>query len=180
MTITIREATTGDAEPAARLLRAVFATTYGAAIPPGVLGPYLARRFDVAAVAGDLARPGASALLAESRGALAGLALLGPQPPPAGCAPPAAGELDKLYVGAAHRGQGVGAHLLAESLEWARSAGWRAIWLAVWRHNPRAVAFYQRHGFAATGRITIFVDQVEFDDLVMSRGLDDRRPDSVE
>jgi GNAT superfamily N-acetyltransferase len=180
MTITIREATAGDAEPAARLLREVFAATYGAAIPPEVLGPYLARRFDVAAVACELARPGAGALLAAAGGALAGVALLGPQPPPAGCAPPAAGELDKLYIGAAHRGHGLGAALLAESLGWARAAGWCAIWLAVWRHNPRAVAFYRRHGFAATGRMSIFVDQVEFDDLVMSRGLDDRRPDPVE
>lgn len=172
MAFSIRKATSDDAEPVGRLLAEVFAATYGPAIPADILEPYLAREFAPATLARDLARPGACHLLAEAAGAVAAVARLEPQPPPDGCHLPDSGELVKLYVGAGYQGRGVGAYLLAHALDQARELGWRAIWLAVWKRNPRAVAFYRRHGFGAIGRVSVFVDWVEFDDLVMSRGLE--------
>jgi GNAT superfamily N-acetyltransferase len=173
MSISIREALPADAGPVGRLLREVFAETYGAAIRGDVLRPYLAREFAAARVARELGRPSALRLVANVQGALAGVSWLAGRPAPIDTGVARSGELEKLYVSGRWRGQGVANLLLGRSIELARQQGWNALWLAVWEQNPRAIAFYQRHGFAPAGHMPIYVDHVEFRDLVMLRGLDD-------
>jgi GNAT superfamily N-acetyltransferase len=173
MNIHIREATAADAEPIAGLLREVFAETYGPALPDEVLQPYLAREFAIARVAHAITRPRALHLSAEINGTLAGASWLAERPAPPELALAGAAELEKLYVGARWRGQGVANRLLARSIELAREQGWRALWLAVWKRNPRAIAFYRQQGFAPASHMSIFVGHIEFHDLVMLRGLDD-------
>jgi ribosomal protein S18 acetylase RimI-like enzyme len=55
------------------------------------------------------------------------------------------GELKRMY---AQPGSGAGAHLLAALEEHAMSCGYRQLWLSTRRVNLRAVAFYERHGYA--------------------------------
>ena len=61
-------------------------------------------------------------------------------------AAPAVTELSRLYVAPAHHGAGVAAALLDAARAEARA--WRAdrLWLAVYQRNPRAIAFYAKHG----------------------------------
>lgn len=51
--------------------------------------------------------------------------------------------------GAAHRRRGIGSHVLAGILDEAQRAQ-RPVILRVLRSNPRARAFYNRHGFTVT------------------------------
>ena len=81
--------------------------------------------------------------LAERDGAVVGLALAGP--PTDGDSAWTA-QLYVLYTLRAVHGTGVGAALLAEVLDPAAAA---VLWVA--DRNPRAHAFYRKHGFAADG-----------------------------
>jgi GNAT superfamily N-acetyltransferase len=60
-------------------------------------------------------------------------------------------SVNAVYLVPGERGTGLADRLLAAALEW----GWqRTDRLHLWVHekNPRAEAFYRRHGFARTGR----------------------------
>jgi len=54
-------------------------------------------------------------------------------------------ELKRMY---ARPGSGAGAHVLAELERHAAACGYRQLWLSTRRVNARAVAFYERHGYA--------------------------------
>jgi ribosomal protein S18 acetylase RimI-like enzyme len=157
----------------AALLRRVFGWAYGAAIPPVVLERFLAAELSDSAVADDLQRSQVLYRAALVDGALAGISRLAVMPPPGGLPSAQAIELAKCYVLPEYHGMGVADALLRDACDLARTAGYRWIWLCVWEQNPRAVAFYRRHGFRTVGRTPIFVEDVCFDDLLMLRGLDD-------
>ncbi len=55
--------------------------------------------------------------------------------------------LDQLSVRRAAMRRGVGAALLAHSLEWARAAGGTAIWLTTYDELPFNRPYYERRGF---------------------------------
>ncbi|MEM9258469.1 MAG: GNAT family N-acetyltransferase [Bacteroidota bacterium] len=57
-------------------------------------------------------------------------------------------QLQKIYLHPAFIGRGLGKELLQESMEIARAAGGRRLWLAVECGNVAAIAFYLRQGFA--------------------------------
>jgi len=54
-------------------------------------------------------------------------------------------------------------------LDEAKSTGSRSIWLGVWEHNPRALAFYKRWGFEIVGRQAFLLGQDLQQDFVMVR-----------
>src|SRR5690606_18874215 len=58
-----------------------------------------------------------------------------------------------VYVSPAWRGRafGVADALLEAMEEWAAEHG-SQLYLHVHEHNPRAIAFYERHGYRSTGR----------------------------
>lgn len=62
------------------------------------------------------------------------------------------GEVAELYVDPSAQGAGGGAGLLAAGEAFLAAAGCTTLELAVVATNPRAIAFYERHGWAPTGR----------------------------
>ncbi|WP_203567078.1 GNAT family N-acetyltransferase [Aestuariimicrobium ganziense] len=56
-----------------------------------------------------------------------------------------------VYLTPALRGTRAAAAMLEAVVDWARERGKDALWLEVHEHNPRAIAFYTRHGFVDTG-----------------------------
>jgi GNAT superfamily N-acetyltransferase len=60
-------------------------------------------------------------------------------------------EVHRFYVVDAWQGRGVANAMMHFVLEFARSGSASRIWLGVWEHNPRAIRFYERFGFAACG-----------------------------
>jgi GNAT superfamily N-acetyltransferase len=83
------------------------------------------------------------AAVAERDGELAGIAMSGP---PEDAAAAWRRQLYVLYVYAADHGTGAGRALLEAVIDPAEPA---ALWVA--DPNPRAQAFYRKHGFAADG-----------------------------
>jgi ribosomal protein S18 acetylase RimI-like enzyme len=63
-------------------------------------------------------------------------------------------ELQRIYLVERVFGKGVGEPLLEFCLESAREKGFESVWLGVWEQNPRAIRFYEKHGFVKVGTIT--------------------------
>ncbi len=85
-------------------------------------------------------------VVAERAGRLVGLASGGPAPGNDGAA-----GLYAMWVDPALRGSGVAADIVALVEDWARVAGYPAIGLGVTTTNQRAIALYERLGYADTG-----------------------------
>ena len=60
---------------------------------------------------------------------------------------PNALEIERIYVLGSHQGKQIGAWMLRQIFGLAESLNKTFIWLGVWEHNPKAIKFYQRHGF---------------------------------
>ncbi|MBA4745399.1 MAG: GNAT family N-acetyltransferase [Muricauda sp.] len=60
---------------------------------------------------------------------------------------PNALEIERIYVLGEHQGKKIGAWMLQEIITKAKELGKDYIWLGVWEHNPKAIRFYQKHGF---------------------------------
>ena len=58
---------------------------------------------------------------------------------------------------------------MADAIERAATLGANVVWLGVWEHNPRAIRFYEKHGFTTAGEQPFGKDPQR--DLVMVRPL---------
>ncbi|GAB2495057.1 hypothetical protein GCM10027030_30590 [Luteococcus sediminum] len=91
--------------------------------------------------------------LAELDGEVVGVAASGPGVAPweleyfSNPEPPVGFNLDHLYTRARTHGSGLGPRMLATALARPGSDEPLAAWLWIMRENPRAEAFYRRHGF---------------------------------
>ena len=55
--------------------------------------------------------------------------------------------LHRIYLHPAHTGGGLGGLLMEHAIRLAETQAHDALWLTVWDLNPKAIAFYARHGF---------------------------------
>ena len=77
-------------------------------------------------------------------------------------------ELNRIYVVAEWQGRGVAGHLMQDALEAAARAGCDSLWLGVWEHNPKAMAFYRKFGLEIVGTHAFMLGEDRQRDLVMS------------
>jgi len=83
-----------------------------------------------------------------------------------------------IAVAADHRGRGIGASLMGESLRWARGVGVEKIMLSVYPHNHAAIALYRRFGFVEEGRLVGHSRKSSGyeDELLLSAWIGEERP----
>lgn len=148
--VTVRPARVEDAAAMARMHVRSWQETYRGVMPDSVLddpGLVDAReRFWTAALVDE--RYSANRIaVAERGGAVIGVAMAGPPENPE---PGWSQHLYVLYVLAAHHGSGAGAALLEAVVGSLESA---ALWVA--DPNPRAQAFYRKHGFFPDGTMQV-------------------------
>lgn len=146
----IRRATPADAAALSTFARDIFVETFGPDNHPGDVAAYVAGVFSPAIQEGEIRDPDNLVLLVEEDGALSGyahLAKAGMESVPA--RRPV--ELRRFYVAKRLHGTGAAHRLMARVLEEARAVGGDVLWLGVWERNPRAIAFYTRHGFTRVG-----------------------------
>ena len=144
--LAVRPARVEDVAQLARVNVRCWRETYRGLMSDAVLddpGLLSAReRFWTAALTDERYRENRAAV-AERDGELVGIAMSGP---PLDAAPAWARQLYVLYVYAADHGTGAGRALLEAVVDPGESA---ALWVA--DPNPRAQAFYRKHGFVADG-----------------------------
>lgn len=152
--LVIRQATPSDAHALAVFAAEAFVDTFGADNTPEDMTSYLGTAFGEAQQLAELGDAACTVLLAERDGALAGYAMLRDDALPGGGSSAQlsnAIEIARLYAGKRWIGTGVGATLMQSCLGRAAARGREWIWLGVWEHNARAIAFYARWGFADVG-----------------------------
>jgi ribosomal protein S18 acetylase RimI-like enzyme len=151
MSAVIRPASPEDAALLAGFAAQAFTDTYRGLDDDQEIADYVAEHFPAEVMAGVIADPSCTTLLAWVADELAGYAVLRAKPAP-GCVEGAAPlQLWRLYLGQRFIGQGLGARLMAAVHAQARRRGARTLWLGVYDRNVRAVEFYRRFGFVQVG-----------------------------
>lgn len=171
MAASVRTPTPADAPAVAGLAARTFRSAYEGSIDSSALEDYVAEAFAPDRVAAEIAAADATWLVAETgSGHPVGYAKLRAGDAPAGVVGPAI-ELERIYVDPAAIGTGVGASLMRRALEAAAHGGFAAIWLGVWEHNARALAFYDRWGFEVIGRQSFQLGPLPQTDLLLARAV---------
>ena len=147
----IRHAQPDDAAALAAFAAQAFTDTYRGLDDPQEIADYVAEHFQPGVMHGVIRDPACTTLLACVGEQLAGYAVLKAEPAPGCVTGPAPLQLWRIYLGAGFIGQGLGGQLMAAVHEQARRRAAQTLWLGVYDRNVRAVAFYERFGFAKVG-----------------------------
>lgn len=167
----IREAAPAEASLIARLARQSFSEAFAAQNDPTDLAQFLDGAYGEAHQARELADPAWTTLLASLGNQAVGFAQIRRGPAESCVTGPAPVELHRLYLLRTNHGSGAGSALMQAVIDRAREEGFRALWLGVWEHNPRGLAFYRKWGFERVGSHTFRVGNDPQTDLILVRTL---------
>ena len=151
--MSIRRAAAEDARLVASLATVTFYEAYFEQDDPHDMADYLAETFPVEKIAAELADPSSHFFIAHRRGRAVGYAKMRDGDPHDSVTSPKPIELQRIYTVERVWGTGAGEALLRHCLEFARALGKDSVWLGVWEENPRAIAFYTKHGFERVGTL---------------------------
>lgn len=162
----------------ADLARRTFLDTFASENTAEDMADYVSTAFAPEAIARELADPHVLSFLAWVDGEPAGYLKLNL---PGAQTEEVAGntlEVERIYVAARWLGTGLGRALMVFAIDEALRRGCEAIWLGVWEHNARAIAFYKRQGFAAFATHRFMLGSDEQTDVLMRLDLlQSHRPD---
>ena len=166
--LTLRPATLDDAPALGRFAEHVFRDTFGPHNRPEDMDAYCGTAFSLDAQRRELADADLHTVLAIAHDAIAGYAQLRAGPPPPCVTGPRPIELKRLYVERRWHGHGVAQTLMTHASELAQHHGAQTLYLSVWQHNHRAIAFYAKHGFERVGVAPFRLGaDLQFDPIMM-------------
>jgi ribosomal protein S18 acetylase RimI-like enzyme len=170
--VVIERAALGDALLLARVAAALFEQTFADANTPQNMATYVAEAFSEAHQRRELADDHNRIWFARdgTNGSVIGYAHLRLDAAPSTDTHPRtrAAEISRLYADRSWHGRGVGAALMRTCVDAARENGAGLVWLGVWEHNGRAIAFYRRQGFKAIGEQSFILGTDRQRDVVMA------------
>lgn len=174
--LSIRKATVADAEALSAFAARVFRETFAPDNDPMDMDAYLSEAFAPEKQAAEIADGSGVCLLAEVGETLAGYAFLrieaaDGRDPSVALPVELPVELQRFYVDYAWHGRGVAPALMTACIDTARARGSATMWLGVWERNPRAIRFYQKHGFVDIGAKEFRLGTDLQTDRVMSRSV---------
>lgn len=149
--INIRKAIKADAKALAVLAEKTFRDTFSADNSRSDMDICCEESFGTQIQQQEILDPNMLSLLAESEGELIGYAQVVLNSPAECVAARQASELRTLYVANNWHGRGVAQKLMAEVFAAAHNVQSDWLWLGVWEHNPKAIAFYKKYDFEAYG-----------------------------
>jgi GNAT superfamily N-acetyltransferase len=154
----IRRATLDDAAALASFAERCFLETFGDENDPNDLRDHVEKTYSFERQSGEI-RDGDTAiwLIEREDGTLIAYAQICRKRFPPCVAGERPVEIYRFYVDRPAHGTGLARTLMSTALAQAREWGADVVWLGVWEHNPRAMAFYRKLGFADVGSIDFFV-----------------------
>ncbi len=167
----IRTASHYDAGQLFRLAEATFRNTFGAMNTGEDMDLHCRTSYSEAIQAGEIANPDLLTLLCDGDEGLVGFAQLRWGDAPDCVAAQSPGEIQRLYVADAWHGKGIAQGLMNACIEAMKARGSDVIWLGVWEHNPRAIAFYRKCGFVEVGDHVFPLGSDPQRDIVMARSI---------
>lgn len=168
MKVALRRATPGDAPSLAVLAERTFRDAFGARNSPENIDFHCAKHFSPDIQAREINDRGLVTMLAVENGEFIGFSQLALAKPQAHVAGERPAELHRMYVVTERQGKGVAQALMEQAIADAAAAGADCLWLGVWEHNPRAMAFYRKSGFEIVGSHPFMLGHERQRDLVMS------------
>ena len=167
-----RAARSGDEAALSLLGQATFLATFAFDHPGGPLIEFLLDLHSAEFYATKLANPDIDIIIGETPlGAPVAYAMLCPPEHPE-LQQEGDWELKRIYLLPGWQGGGNGSALMEQALKVAQQRQAARLLLAVYEVNERAIAFYQRQGFAHIGETVFMVADVPFRDMVYARQLD--------
>jgi ribosomal protein S18 acetylase RimI-like enzyme len=165
----VRRARRSDARQLSSLAEATFRDTFEATNSPEDMALHCRTSYGEAVQAAEIADPDMVTLVCESPGTLVGFAQLRWGGAPRCVVAAAPGEIQRLYVAREFHGMGVARMLMLACLDEMQARRSDVVWLGVWEHNPRAIAFYRKFGFAEVGEHIFSLGRDPQRDIVMTR-----------
>lgn len=158
--IQIREMLVDDAEAVCQLYSQSWKEAYRDIIEPGQLEDEISKRFSRELQAQEASNPDIITLVATENDHLIGASL-------SKMDDRNQAWIDRIHVVPEKFGSGVGEDLLRATL--AKHSGLQTIALKVLKGNARAVAFYEKHGFVVTDKISSDPNVGGVDSIIMTR-----------
>lgn len=163
----IRIATPADAATLAAISLKTFVDTFAPHNSAADMDSYTSVAFTEAKQRREIETEGVVTLLGEEDGEAIAYAQVRQTPG----SPHGDVELARFYVDQPHHGRGI-AHTLMDAVEQqANILGGTRLWLGVWEHNLRAIAFYRKRGFVQCGAQPFLLGTDLQTDWVMNRTL---------
>ena len=164
--------TVGDVTALARLKAETFIESFSDGNDPAQLAAHVARNFAEDVIAEELADPRVVTSWVVDDGDPVGYVRLNFDDAQTVDGLAEGAEIEQIYVRASHHGRGIGGQLLRHAVAVAGEWNRPFVWLGVWEHNAKAIAVYERHGFAVFGdHVFLFGDEAQRD-LLMRLDLD--------
>jgi|CXWL01.1.fsa_nt_gi GNAT superfamily N-acetyltransferase len=166
-------ASAAEAPQLSTLMRETFMAAYGDIAPTATLDCYQNRVYAPASLAERIERHAIEvwvlrAIDAEPGLPDAGYVQIGTQ---LGTVPVTGAshalEVQRFYLRPEYIGSGGGDLLMEKAQQRARELNAQRLHLSVYQIRPRAIRFYQRHGFRIVAPVQFFLDEVPFDDWLM-------------
>ena len=167
----IRVGTLNDAPVLAALGAKTFYDTFSAHNTVEDMNLYLQKNFTLEHVEKEINDPASIFLLARDGDSVVGYAKLrsSEQPNELGDVPGL--EIERIYSAKEYLGKKVGKALMLGCLAIAAKEGFKTVWLGVWEHNPKAIAFYEKWGFEKFGAHSFMLGTDAQTDLLMKKNL---------
>jgi GNAT superfamily N-acetyltransferase len=170
----IRHAVPADADVLAAVGARTFSDTFLPDNKREDVETYVASAFGGARQLAELRNPDVTTLLMESDDAAGvyspiGYAQIHDVAAPECVTGRAPIELARFYLDRAYHGQGLAGRFMGAVLRVAEERGAHTMWLGVWEHNPRAIAFYRKQGFIDVGSHVFMLGSDPQTDRIMSR-----------
>lgn len=145
--ITIRLASTHDAELIADMSRQTFYDTFAAVNTKDNMDKFMDEQFTREALIKEVGAPGNIFLLALEGDQPVGYARIRENNNPPSLGTHNAIEIARIYAATHAIGKGVGKALMQKAIDIAKAGKKEFAWLGVWENNHRAIDFYTKWGF---------------------------------
>jgi ribosomal protein S18 acetylase RimI-like enzyme len=163
----IRIATPNDAATLTALARRTFIDTFAAHNTAADMETYMSAAFGETQQRAELENADIVTIFGDEGGQTIAYVQLRRTPG----APHGDIEIARFYVDQEHHGRGVAQTMMDAVVAHARSRGGMRLWLGVWEHNLRAIAFYRKAGFVPCGSHPFLLGSDLQTDWIMSRAL---------
>lgn len=170
--LTIRQAHSDDSEALAHIAKRTFRDTFETEDNLADTEFHCSENFGTEIQRQEILDSNCATLLAEVKDQLVAFAQVRLHSPKDCIAADHPSELHRLYVEKEWHGRGVAHKLMSKILSIASDAGADHVWLGVWEHNPRAIAFYGKYGFRVVGEHIFQFGSDPQRDLVMVAEVD--------
>ena len=170
-TVTVRSCSLHDAPTLVSLGIRTFRDTFDEMNTPENMMQYINKNFTLQKVKTELQEPGSVFFLAEKETEAVGYARMRASEKPEKLEGNSALEIERLYADKKYIGKRVGSLLMSTCLQYAREHGADVIWLGVWEHNTRAIAFYEKCGFEKFSEHVFMLGQDAQTDHLMKKNI---------